>query len=330
MGRLVDQYGRIDFGVIDEPVDVVNYLDFPLETPSGRRRPGFLRKMLFKQFSFVGVNCPEIMIGVAVVDLKYAANAFFYVFDKAAGSLSETKRTTWPLASSISPCPDKGQAALFQSSGLYVNIKWDRVLVRCREAELDAALNRDETSPLRICTRTGYNGWTYTQKTAPITVSGTLSRNGKSVRLSPGDSMAITDWSAGYFRRKTFWNWAAAAAVLPDGRRFGMNFSCGVNETEATENVFWIDGRRVKIDNVKFRRNPRKWDDEWQLSSADGRVALSFSPVSFRREHLNALLVASRFTQFLGFFSGRLSDPDTGDIRLEKCPGWAEDHFAKW
>jgi hypothetical protein len=59
-------------------------------------------------------------------------------------------------------------------------------------------------------------------------------------------------------------------------------------------------------------------------------VNLSFSPVSFRREHLNAWIVASRFTQFLGYFSGRLTDPAAGDVLLEKCPGWAEDHFAKW
>ncbi|MEW6079957.1 MAG: DUF2804 domain-containing protein [Thermodesulfobacteriota bacterium] len=330
MEKLVDPYGRIDFGLIDEPVDLINHMDFPLATPSGRRRPVFLRKMLFKQFSFAGINCPELMIGVAVVDLKYAANAFFYVFDKADGSLKERKSTTLPFAASISPRPDKGQEAIFQSSGLRIRIACDRVQVKCREAELDAVLNRDQTSPLRICTRTGYNGWTYTQKTAPISVSGALAINGKTFHLSAADSTAITDWSAGYFRRQTFWNWAAATAILPGGRRFGMNFSCGVNETEATENVFWIDGRRIKVDNVKFRRNPRSWDDPWRITSADGRVSLSFAPASFRQEHLNAWLVASRFTQFLGFFSGRLTDPETGDIRLEKCPGWAEDHYARW
>ncbi len=116
---------------------------------------------------------------------------------------------------------------------------------------------------------------------------------------------------------------------MPDGRLFGMNFSCGVNETEATENVFWIDGEQVKVDNVKFSR-PSGGNNGWHLTSADGRVDLRFKPVSSRREHLNAWIVTSKFTQFLGLFSGRLAHPQSGDLLLDNCPGWAEDHYAKW
>jgi len=329
MNKLVDSQGKIHFGLFDEPVDCVNYQDSLLRTPTGRTRSRFFKKMLFKQFSFVGINCPEMLIGVAVVDLKYASNAFFYVFDKNTGSIHETKKTTLPFASSITPFPEKG-AASFNTSGLRVRIAEGRVIVRCKDAELDAALIPGHATPLRICTRTGYNGWTYTQKTAPIPVSGSLMVKGCGHQLSSHDCMAITDWTAGYFRRNTFWNWAAAAAVLPDGRRFGMNFSCGVNETEATENVFWIDGRQVKVDNVKFRHNSHTWEEDWHITSADGRVELIFHPRAFRREHLNAWIVVSRFTQFSGVFSGRLTDPETGDILLEDCSGWAEDHFARW
>lgn len=329
MDCLIDKNGKINFGLIAEPVDRINVEDFPLRTPMGRPRSRLLKRMLFKQFSFVGVDCPEIMAGLAVVDLKYAANAFFYVFDKSTRILDETKKTTAPWASSIIPSPDKG-AAVFKASGLYIRIGGGRVVARCRDAEIDATLLFDRARPLRICTRTGYSGWTYTQKTAPIPVSGFLRVKGRTCRLSSDICMAITDWTAGYFRRNTYWYWAAAATVLPDGRRFGMNFSCGVNETEATENVFWIDGLQVKVDNVKFQYNPEKWEDEWHIMSADGKVELTFTPVSFRKEHLNFRVVASRFTQFMGLFSGRLKDPAVGDVLLEKCPGWAEDHFARW
>ena len=329
MDKLINKYGYIDFGLIHQPVGLINFTDYALQAPSGRPRSGLFKKMMFKQFSFAGLDGPEVMAGVAVVDLKYAANAFFYVFDKAGRSFVETKKTTLPFTAAITPDPDSGRAC-FKTKNLAITISADGVNAVGRGIELDVALNRKAVDPLRICTRTGYNGWTYTQKTAPIPVSGRLSMNGRDYSLSPDSCMAITDWTAGYFRRQTFWNWAAAATVLPDGREFGMNFSCGVNETEATENVFWVGGKKVKVDNVKFRRPADNKENQWRITSADGRVDLSFLPVSARREHLNALVVASRFTQFLGFFSGRLEDVATGEVLLENCSGWAEDHFAKW
>lgn len=325
---LIDKYGHIDFGILHEPVDRINYEDYVLKTTAGRHRPGWLKKMLFKQFSFVGIDGPEVMAGAAVVDLKYAANAFFYVFDKNTRSFMEAKKTTLPINASITPRPDNGTAR-FKGSGLNISIAHDRVNAGYKDLMLDAVFKKASLTPLRICTRTGYNGWTYTQKTAPIPVSGELEANDRIYRLSPDSAMAVTDWTAGFFRRQTFWNWAAAATILPDGRRFGMNFSCGVNETEATENVFWIEDRQVKVDNVKFQQKSQKGNDHWRITSADGKVDLSFSPVSARREHLNAGLVASRFTQYLGFFSGRLIEPG-GEVPLTDCSGWAEDHFAKW
>lgn len=329
MNTLIDCSGHIDFGLIEQPVGLINYRDFALKTPSGRSRSGLFKRMMFKQFSFVGLDSPEVMAGVAVVDLKYAANAFFYVFDKTDRSFVETKKTAAPFTATIVPEPDSGRAC-FKSRNLNITIGVDMLKAAGRGARLEAGLNRQAAVPLRICTRTGYTGWTYTQKTAPIPVSGDLSVNGRKYLLSSDTCMAITDWTAGYFRRQTFWNWAAAATVLPDGRQFGMNFSCGVNETEATENIFWIDGKQVKVDNVKFQRHVGNNGDRWRITSADGRVDLLFEPVSARREHLNAWVVASRFTQFLGYFTGRLGDAMTGDVVLENCSGWAEDHFAKW
>jgi len=45
---------------------------------------------------------------------------------------------------------------------------------------------------------------------------------------------------------------------------------------------------------------------------------------------VNALLVASRFTQLVGTFEGRLTPDTGGPILITDCPGFAEDHFARW
>ncbi|MFZ5564929.1 MAG: DUF2804 domain-containing protein [Thermodesulfobacteriota bacterium] len=329
MDKLVDAHGRIDFGVITEPVGCVNYMDYALKTSMGRPRSALAKKLLFKQFYFVGIDSPETSVGLAVVDLRYAANAFFYVYDKADRTLVETSRTTLPGLARIAPDPETG-TAVFRSKRLSISIGPERVSATSPAARVDADLLRRETSSLRICTRTGFRGWTYTQKTAPIPVSGRLRVNGRDYPLLPDTAMAITDWTAGYLRRHTFWNWAAVATVLPDGRRFGMNLSCGVNETEATENVLWVDGVQTKVNHVKFGYNDEEKDLPWRVTSEDGKVNLSFQPFSSRSEHLNALIVASRFIQFIGAFSGYVKDDRLGRIELAGCPGWTEEHYAKW
>jgi hypothetical protein len=64
--------------------------------------------------------------------------------------------------------------------------------------------------------------------------------------------------------------------------------------------------------------------------SGDDRVNLEFLPLSFRSEYLNAVVVASRFIQFIGVFSGYVQDDRQGRIELSGCPGWTEEHYAKW
>ncbi|ABW66859.1 DUF2804 domain-containing protein [Desulfosudis oleivorans] len=329
MNKLVNSRGTIDFGVMEDPVEQINYLDYDLRTPMGRSRSILARKMLFKQFSFAGIDTPDVCVGMAVVDLKYAANAFFYVYDKAGREMVETKQTSLPFFVHIPTEPETGRA-VFESRRLAIRISPERIFAETADARIDARLCGEKVAPLRICTRTGFRGWTFTRKAASVPVSGTLCVKGRNHVLAPESALAVTDWTAGYLRRHTFWNWAAAAALLPDGRRFGMNLSCGVNETEATENVLWVDGLQTKVDHVRFRYDQRNVDRPWQVVSADGKVDLTFSSVAARSEHLNVLAVASRFTQFIGTFSGHVTDDRQGRIELSGCPGWTEEHYAKW
>lgn len=327
--NLINNQGGIDFGLINEPVKRINHLEYALRTPTGRLRSGLARRLLFKQFVFIGISTPDLMAGVAVVDLQYAANGFFYVFDRNNLCLTEAQKTTPPWKVDISPFPEEA-AAFFKTGALSVRLSGDRLLAESREMRLAVNLPQVDSTPLRICTPTGFRGWTFTRKLTPIPVSGSLRVKEKSYSLRPDSSQAIMDWTAGYLRRNTWWNWAAIATVLADSRRLGLNLACGVNETGATENAFWIDDHQVKVDSVKFVYDEQDDRGKWRITSGDGRVRLEFTPVADRGENLNALLVVSRFTQFLGFFSGILTDEAGNQIRLDDCPGWTEEHFARW
>jgi hypothetical protein len=142
--------------------------------------------------------------------------------------------------------------------------------------------------------------------------------------------MALMDWTCGYMRRKTCWNWAASAATLPDGRSFGLNLSCGVNETSFTENAFWIDGAMTKVDTVNYLFEAHDLMKPWIITSFDKKIDLTFCPEASRGEKINTGFVASRFNQLIGMFEGTLTTDSGEMIQIKRCPGFTEDHYAKW
>ena len=116
---------------------------------------------------------------------------------------------------------------------------------------------------------------------------------------------------------------------LKDGRRLGINLVSGVNDRGFTENVYWVDGKPIKVDVVDF-----EYDSDailatpWRIRSNDGRVDLSFRADSERAENINLGVVMSRFHQPFGRYEGRLEiDGFMQDVSLY---GMVEEHQARW
>jgi len=329
MENLIDRQGRIRFGLYEEPVEHINYLDFPLQTPMGHTVPKLLRRIMANQFHFAGIIGPAIMVGMAVVDLKFVTNGFLYVYDRSSHALIEARKLSLPGANiSIRPTPARPQS-LFHTPDMEIAITSGSIQARAGDIEVDVALE-SPTPPLRLCTRAGYRGWVYMEKTTPINLSGRVSCRGQTYDVGSPAYRGLMDWTTGYMRRDTYWNWAATATTLPDGRSLGLNLSCGVNETSFTENAFWIDGALTKVDMSNFMFNTRNLYEPWRITSADQKVDLTFFPETHRGESVNALFIKSKFTQLMGVFSGRLRTEAGELIEIKACPGWAEDHYAKW
>ncbi|MCP4115952.1 MAG: DUF2804 domain-containing protein [Desulfobacteraceae bacterium] len=329
MEKIVNPDGSIRLGIFDTPVDEINGLDHLLLTASGRKVPALLKRLLYKGFHFIGITSPGIMAGIAVVDLGYLANTFAYVYHREDKWLEETSSISLlGRGAGIAPFPERPDS-LFEKNG--IRVKMDHQGVKASADGVNFQVEIPDYSavpPLRICTRAGYRGWTFTRKAAPVPVSGTIEARGEAFELNPDDSFAISDWTGGFLRHKTFWNWAAIAFCLPDGRSLGLNLSWGVNETGFTENAFWVDSVMTKVDTVSFSKEDA--GSTWHVKSYDGRVDLTFEPDSSRGEHVNALVVATAFTQCFGRFHGRLRTRDDEVISIDGVPGWTEDHFARW
>ena len=329
MANLITGNGGIRFGFYDEPVDNVNYIDYALHTPMDIKVPGLLKKIMANQFHFAGIIGPDIMVGMAVVDLKYLANGFLYVYDRKAKTLIETKKLVpFGIGSNIETTA-RSYDSSFSAGSFNITITSFRMMASSPDISLDVKLTK-LPEPLRLCTRSGYRGWVYMEKTSPINVLGKVTCKGKTFEISSPDYMGLMDWTTGFMRRDTYWEWAATATTLPDGRSFGLNLCCGVNETSFTENAFWIEGARTKVDTVNFEFDSCDLYRPWKIASYDERVNLVFTPETERGESVNAVLIKSKFKQFMGTFDGTLKTEDGEVIEIKGLPGWAEDHYAKW
>lgn len=331
--RLIDDRGRIRFGVLETPVDVINYEDFDLRTVMDKPRSALARKIRFNQFQFVSAMAPGWVFGLAVVDLKLVSTAFFYLYDFQTGQMLE-QSLTQPLSrgTTIEPWPENGTTE-FRKGKTEVRITSDgdsRHVSVSGPDDLWIDLNIEaDIHPLRLVCPAGYSGWVFTRKSAGLPISGDIRWQGQNRRCGPL-SRAAVDWSCGFMRRETAWNWASLSGMLADGRAVGLNLAAGVNEAGMTENALWLDGRCIKLGQARFVFDRYDESAPWRVSTEDGRVDLKFTPSGVRRERLNALLIASNFRQYIGTFSGEVRDETGNSVPVNGLRGLMEDHFARW
>ncbi|WP_430461941.1 DUF2804 domain-containing protein [Thalassolituus sp. LLYu03] len=335
--QLINAQGQPTYGIFPEGVRELNYLDFDLRSPLDRKRSQLAKRFGFNQFQFVSFICDELIVGLAIVDLKLVSNAFLYLYDPENGDFEEFSFLQ-PLAAGthIEPRPADGTAEFRKGANEFVirasttpGVR--RVMVNLSKGvHIDATIDESTSyQPLAICTRAGYQGWVFTQKSAARVCNGSVRWKDREFDLQALNALAAVDWTGGFMRRETFWNWGSLSCQLRDGRRLGFNLAAGVNETGFSENALWLDDKLIKIDMVDFQFDRYHPDHAWAMRSADGIINVHFEPSGRRQDKTNALFIASNFSQYFGRYHGEIRLPDE-TIVLEGAWGLAEDHYARW
>lgn len=337
--RLVTPAGQVRTGHFPASVRDVNGRDFDYRTPMGARQGAFARRFHYKQFQYFGVVADRLLAGCALADTGYLGLAFVYVYDtQSRRMVSETFRLPLARGLAMSRSPVSGQSVL-AARGADIRLGYreraDGVLEKtlavrtAKGLRIDAAMA--EAPPFQVqalCTQTGINGFTYANKVAGVPVTGTLESPLGRVDLAGLGAMGHHDFSAGYMRRETFWNWACLSGRA-GGHAIGLNVSCGVNETGYSENCLWVDGRLVPTGLARFAFDRANPDSPWRVTTGDGAVDLAFTPAGLHAERLDLGLFASNFKQFFGQFAGTVrANGDT--IRIDGLWGFVEDQYAKW
>ncbi|MBE7216589.1 DUF2804 domain-containing protein [Shewanella benthica] len=336
--ELMDDQGKPIFGYFDGPVADLALDKFAYFNEMDKPVSSLKKHFHFKQFQFVSLVTPGYIIGVAIADIRYVGSAFCYLYDISKNQITETSWLKPPgVGYQMEPSPLSGSAKISSKKGsIEFNLRegvW-HLAISTESIEAELELESPPLSlPISLCTPTGYSGWTYTQKHNGLKPKGNLTIHDEPQPLN--QALAGYDFSAGYMRRETSWRWASINAHTQDGI-IGLNLAAGVNETGASENVFWVNGERHLLGPVhfEFTRDAGSAESKpaaiWRIYSDNGQIDLSFQPQNCRSEKLNLWLLKSNFRQYVGHYSGQIIDNSGNKHTLHNVMGLTEDHFARW
>ena len=330
--------GQPQYGRFKQTFSEINYRDFEyldtMDKPASRLQKHFS----FNQFHFIGLHSEHYTLACAIANVQYVASAFVYLFEHKTGQLHPYSFFQ-PLGfgCSQSQQPLSGSSRFKKGKAFFEFRATNNPdgYVLCidigKDVQIQAELSLPHCyEPTVVCTRAGYNGWAFTQKHSTLDVRGAIRWKELDIQLETDSFVGSSDWSCGFMRRETAWNWACISSILADGTRLGLNLACGVNETSFTENTVWINGQAHPLASAQFEFNRKKRNEPWKISTADKRVDLRFVPEGCHREKINALLIASNFSQLPGKYFGTIEVDDGRIYKLEGVNGVVEDHYAKW
>lgn len=316
--------------------DAINWKDFDARDAFGNKRLPFVKPFLYKHFDFYGVQSRDFVFGCGLVRLGLVNSAFVYLHSEKTGLVHRQvdlpfdiglKADYRPLGTSLWANPLnrlQSIASSRQKDGRQLIFQWD--------SEFSGSVDLDcrHAPALALNTPIANTGFAYAQKTSGVPVSGTVVCNGHVFTIDPEHDGCYHDWTAGFLRRETFWNWACATGRIGQaGPLVSINVARGVNETSAHENVIWIDGEIFDLPLALFEYDRDDVMKPWRVFSQCGRLDLEFKPIGQVQDHRNLLVLASRFNQCFGEFEGTVQL--TGrTLRIAGLKGWCEDHYAKW
>lgn len=337
---LIDTEGKIRRGFFDGPVGEIDPLQVRLKSPLGDLLTDQDKRDAFRHFQFMGAISERYAFGCALSHSPLTKGAFLYLYDMADQSFLIQTRLSVRDGDryDISPNPDAG-VSVFEAGGSRIEMRADEngfrkslvaTLKDGTEINLRFCDAQPGYEPMRICTQTGATGWTYAQKVAGVPAQGQIDGPAGSFDFEALGALAHHDYTSGFLRRETYWNWACFSARDKDGRALGLNVSNGVNETGFTENCFWVDGRLVKTDLVLIEFDDEDLDAPWRIRSGDGRVDLTFQPAGGYHAVGGNDQIASNFHQMFGHFEGTLTDPELGPVSIQKLGGFSETQYLKW
>ena len=145
----------------------------------------------------------------------------------------------------------------------------------------------------------------YNQKINCMRASGTVEYDGRIYELDPETDFGTLDWGRGVWTYDNTWYWGSGNGVI-NGKPFGFNIGYGfADDSAATENVIFYDGKAHKLDEITFNIPDTSYTDQWAFTSSDGRFEMTFDPIIDRAAKIDVKFIVTDQHQVFGRMNGR-------------------------
>lgn len=290
-----------------------------------------------KRWMYTAVAAGDLLITAAVVRLGYVANAFAFAFDRAAGRIvAKTSVVAPPFAADVGRTGGEGARAAIRWPGTHIAVRRGKgerdykLEIDARDLRVSARLS-SETMPPRIGAVAHIPGppdglFNATEKGALLPVVGEAIAGGRRYDLDGG--LGGYDFTTGLLARHTAWRWVFALGRARSAERVAVNLVQGfVGEAEC---AVWVDGEVYPVSEGRVDLDPADLRAPWRITTVGGEVDLRFDVGDMHAEHRDYGVVASKFIQPPGSYSGTIRLPGRDPIELDGVLGVAEDQDILW
>ncbi len=342
MYKIIGERNKVNYGVIDEPVDF-NYQEFKLLNFFNKEIKGLKKNIAFHAFNYVGIFTESFAVGFAGINLGYLSDCFAFLYDYKKGKIFEMDIKLPKNFLNFPANPDEYN----------INFKFGKTNMSIKKSHESGILDINAVfkgkleihgtfkyslkshNPLRVLNPSCGDGnlFTFTEKCSPILPEKLeIKYEGTPLEFDIKKTYALYDWSGGYLNRRTNWYWSAMCGRSNSKTTIGANFAALVNESFFSENAFWINNKRTRVQRCIYDFDPiDPYLTPWHIWSEDKKVDIIFHPENERKDRVNAGPIAKTiFRQFFGTYEGKLT-PDTGKpVKFKDIRGLGEIHRAVW
>ena len=145
-----------------------------------------------------------------------------------------------------------------------------------------------------------------------------------------GEETGLLDWGRGVWPFHQEWFWGCGAGEQAGGR-FGFNIGWGFgNLSDASENMFFRNGKAYKLGTLKVERDKNNYMAPWHFTSEDGYLDMTMTPIFDNDTQTKAAFVNNRCHQVFGYFNGHAILPSGEVIPIKNLLAFCEHAVNNW
>jgi hypothetical protein len=318
--------------------------------------PGYAKKMLYeynrenikagpfslKEWDFYQITTPEQVLQMTVGHVSYVANFSATLISLKTGErLSFSRMKPFPMRGMGMP-RDPEQPNTVQAEGKDFKIRFEtteterRLSIQAKDKKtgdvhVGIVLDNDPDNEKMVIATPFHkkNQFYLNYKENYFGARGSV-RFGETLFETGPENTALLDWGRGVWPFSHEWFWGNGSAFL-NGGRFGFNIGWGFGDlSNATENMFFWNGRAYKLGALLVERDEADYMAPWRFRDDTGCFDFTMTPAYDNFTQNKIAFIRTQCHQVFGKYNGTAILPDGQRIEVKELTAFCEHAENRW